>query len=320
MTDVIHIYDMAELAEASYANLLPGSDIEVQIQSGGQKFSATQAAIFVEKWEVIDHLPDTYSDFSATVFQSKINGEYTLSIRGTAGGGDLGADAGDIVSDGLAWEQIIDLFNYAQELTRHGNYSQAIKVPVTIDQALLEQGSDAVRTWSESQGYIYDNPGGNVWKVELLSVQSVGDGVLYGKPLHVTGHSLGGHLAAAFSRLFPSITTDVTMINGAGFASGSILDGDANIKNLFTSLVGTDTGFLAEKITNYVGSAAWDFVAQDWPIALEQPGVKVEVETESYSLSNTLGHGSGQMTDTLAVMAVLSRIDQSLSIDTLRMV
>src|SRR5690606_20787604 len=37
------------------------------------------------------------------------------------------------------------------------------------------------------------------------------------KGLTVTGHSLGGHLAAAFTRLFPEVGADALTINGAGF-------------------------------------------------------------------------------------------------------
>ena len=40
-----------------------------------------------------------------------------------------------------------------------------------------------------------------------------------GQHLTVVGHSLGGHLAAAFSRLFPEISDRVYMANAAGFGT-----------------------------------------------------------------------------------------------------
>ena len=117
MTNIAHVADMAVLAEASYANLLLENDIYDELQSAdfgaGQSFSATQAAEFVTNWTVVNHQPDTSTGFSATVFQSKNNGEYTLAIRGTAQNDiDLiGADLGNIVLDGLAVDQVADLYN-----------------------------------------------------------------------------------------------------------------------------------------------------------------------------------------------------------------
>ena len=311
--DIKFAGDMAALAEAAYA--LFDSDKTTQEALIDSGFSDSQATAFVTNWALIDHLPDTSTGFSATVFQSKDNGEYTLAIRGTAQNDvDLiGADVGDIVADGLAWDQIIDLYNYTQELTRHGDYTQAIKWPIAIDEALISQGADKVKEWAQSQGYIYDNPGGNVWRVELISVQGVGDGVLYGKSLHVAGHSLGGHLAAAFSRLFPDITTDVTMINGAGFSTGSpVIANNFNINNLFSMLHAGASDFPSDKITNYIGSGL-ALVAQNWPIGLVQPGGMATVEIEDH-LSGILGHGASQMTDSLAVMSMLWQLDNTLSI------
>lgn len=50
----------------------------------------------------------------------------------------------------------------------------------------------------------------------------------------VAGHSLGGHLAVAFTRLFPNLAEALT-INGAGFTTGIIpglgLNGHTNINN-----------------------------------------------------------------------------------------
>ncbi|SMF01503.1 hypothetical protein [Pseudogulbenkiania subflava] len=123
-TNFSFIADMAELAEASYANLAKYTDEAVQaaLQDSDSDFkmtfSATQAAEFVEKWSVLNHLPNTpSSDFSATLFRSKSGADYVLALRGTAGGNDLQADGGDIVLDGAATDQIIDLYNYVRRLS-----------------------------------------------------------------------------------------------------------------------------------------------------------------------------------------------------------
>jgi len=58
--------------------------------------------------------------------------------------------------------------------------------------------------------------------------------------LTVTGHSLGGHLAMAFTRLFPETGASALTVNGAGYPTGttSMLSGRAsnNFLNRFPTL------------------------------------------------------------------------------------
>jgi hypothetical protein len=70
------LFNLAELAEASYANLINPSDARVaqELQNSNfnnMSFSARQANDFITRWSVLDHLPDTTSGFSATVFASR---------------------------------------------------------------------------------------------------------------------------------------------------------------------------------------------------------------------------------------------------------
>lgn len=113
---------MAALAEACYVlfhkidftvsdkveDALKNSDLH-----GG--FSATQAADFVANWEVKSHQGNTSSGFSATLFKNKKTGEYVYATRGTEPDNPLGdilsADIGDLVTDGLAFKQITDMYN-----------------------------------------------------------------------------------------------------------------------------------------------------------------------------------------------------------------
>jgi hypothetical protein len=82
MTDIKFASDMAGLAEAAYALFDLGKTTQETLIDSG--FSSAQATAFVSNWTVVDHRPDTSTGFSATIFQSKDNGEYTLAIRGTA--------------------------------------------------------------------------------------------------------------------------------------------------------------------------------------------------------------------------------------------
>ena len=122
-------FDLTSLAEASYVlfDKLKGdysrATVENAIKNASDfegRFSASQASAFVNHWEVIHHQPDTASGFSATLFKSTDPGRqkpYVLAIRGTAGPQDLIAvDFSDIVVDGLAIDQIVDLWNYWKQL------------------------------------------------------------------------------------------------------------------------------------------------------------------------------------------------------------
>lgn len=83
--------------------------------------------IIVDNYDIISHQPNTASGFSATLFQEfkrdrsgniVEKGEYVLAIRGTEHKTkeDIGTDVGDITFDGLAVDQIVDLYNFFQKL------------------------------------------------------------------------------------------------------------------------------------------------------------------------------------------------------------
>ncbi|AQQ59229.1 hypothetical protein XJ32_02960 [Helicobacter bilis] len=58
-------------------------------------FTPTQTKRFFERYDLVEHCPNTDSGFSATLFQNKETKEYTLAIRGTepSDTGDLKTDA-----------------------------------------------------------------------------------------------------------------------------------------------------------------------------------------------------------------------------------
>jgi Ca2+-binding RTX toxin-like protein len=309
--------DMASLAEASYTEFekFPTSESGVVSSLIAKGFSQTQANDFIQHWSIVEgsHQPNMPSGFSATLFQGKpdsgdLSGQYVLAIRGTEEMLiDLGgADGGDILLDGLAVDQIIDLYNYTQKLIHSGEY-QAAKL-TKVDGV---DGGPIDAFYAKTHGLLFlDGVETGIYRIDF-ETHNDGVGLLpAGSQVHVTGHSLGGHLAAAFSRMFPSLTLDATMINGAGFAEDfSLLTNNFNVDNFFNMLGGADQ-FDGSKITNYIGTAAMDFVAEDWFIGLEQPGGIEHVTTESFSPNNTIGHGAGQMTNTLAIMALFGQLSE----------
>lgn len=130
MIDHDDFYELAELAEASYADLTVISNLINALQDNGNDmdFSNTQAIDLARRWSAITHQSDTTSGFSSTLFQSTDpnDGRYVLAFRGTAGFVDIvDADINDIINDGLAIEQIIDLHNEWARIISPGVYSAA---------------------------------------------------------------------------------------------------------------------------------------------------------------------------------------------------
>jgi hypothetical protein len=140
MTNTTKLFALAQLAEASYAEFdkFSGdaiySDTEIRNalinlqEDGDYNFSDTQATTFADNWRVVHHQQNLTSGFSATLFEYIGNdpnsgftaGELVYAPRGTEGVFSLDlwvADLGDIVTDGLALDQIVDMYNDWKRVT-----------------------------------------------------------------------------------------------------------------------------------------------------------------------------------------------------------
>ncbi len=309
-------FERIQLAEASYSLLQDVSYIDdaeltrrLLLANKGSfngEFSFAQATALVSRWGVTNHQVNTASGFSATLFANKeAVGEMVLAIRGTEpfiqGGRDLSADIGDIVLDGLALYQVIDLYNYWQYLSAPMGSSYAAARFVDFN-PLLHSLSDA----------IIDLPTGRVMTIErgvstsffAGTDRALASGAASSvTKITVTGHSLGGHLAAAFTRLFPLANADALLANGAGFVTGN-----SNVDRMFRLLNGA-TAFDAGRITNVFSEKGPEIVAQDW--YLQQGGGRHPVFSET-AIGYTFGHGVGQVTDSLAVYDLFIRLSSQI--------
>jgi Ca2+-binding RTX toxin-like protein len=339
------IFQFTQLAEASYAdffdikNNAPVTDDQVITQRLGLKdIGKTQATDLISHWSIASHQKNTSSGFSATLFQSKDDSsQYVLAMRGTEQKIlDLAiADGMDIVRDGLAMDQIVDMYNYWQQLIAPKGQLYEVAVLET-DLAMSAMynaakiagpaGTDYISSLRNNPHVVIDEPLGKVRRVAFKKSSEVySDERFWGLGINpgsvtVVGHSLGGHLAAAFSRLFPSATNDVLMVNGAGFgdqgAAATGGNGPTNVSHLF-SMLGGASSFDGSKITNLVGSAGWDFVSQDWWIGLNQPGGDIKQEIQAETIQGTaVGHGASQMTDGMVVYSLLFTLDATLASST----
>lgn len=280
-----------------------------------EDLSTTQATYFESQWAVVHHLPNTITGFSATLFRRLENdpvsgaqaGELVLALRGTEqlDLDLLQADFRELVGNGLAINQIVDMYNYWQKLiTPVGTDArQAVLVPATAstpsDQQVVikDPVSDELTTWTIDYFYTSDSLG----KVSASDTLA-----------SVTGHSLGGHLASAFTRLFPEETANAVTFNGAGYPTGSTpgLPGTAlaNIPNLFGMLGGEST-FNAD-IVNLYGDKNPEIVTMHNMDGLVQPGEHQPLFIEQETIiADKFGHGMGQMSDSAAVYDLLIRLD-----------
>ncbi len=329
------LYVLGELAEAAYApfvykgvlktgvddvrNILRGLTPDGQADSDNtMAFSATQAQLFTQNWQVLAHQPDTGSGFSATLFKNQESGELVYAIRGTESFTRdlLATDIGDIVLDGLAIHQIVDLYNDWQRLTAGtGPYGimRLEEVPydplawaaeLNLPEPLVAYSYIQLqKRMLETGQYVLDGPTGRLYRLVADSSDHYyaaddprrqGLGLVSATtPVTAVGHSLGGHLAYAHSRLFGS---EALGINAAGVTQGEVQD--LNVSNLFRLLGGADQ-FDAANIHVH-GEAGPELVSQDDGPILFQDATQAPLFTES-GLRYFLGHGVAQMTDTLAV-------------------
>lgn len=217
MLSAKNVFELAQLAEASYASLDVFS-LEQAVKNDREElgavmnFSTKQAEVLAATWSVVPsaHRPNTESGYSSTLFRST-DGSYVFALRGTETGTGsdiysdlLSADIGDIVGDGLALKQIVDMYNEWQRINAPAGatYSAAQLSYLEAESAayadaVLKLGSNDPEVRALAQTAI------DAFKART---DVVFDGIAADIAAHgltVTGHSLGGHLATAFTRLFP---------------------------------------------------------------------------------------------------------------------
>ena len=238
MATITDYFAQAQLSMAAYAvGLQPGMFgaanypvyVAALVDAG---MSQKQAEVFADTYSVVDQYNDPSTGLSATVFQK--GGQYYLALRGTTGILDLLADA-QLLFGGAVRTQIVSLYNYAQRLITPAGQS-ALQV------------QDLAPDIDPITGYVNDLGG-------IRTTTSVaGLGYLAGvSGVTATGHSLGGHLAAA-SRLFPGLIASTDTYNAPGF---SLNYADA----LLDQFPGDAGAFPATTMTNLVANVGADIIA-----------------------------------------------------------
>ena len=337
----INVSDYVLLAEASYADFSQGlhkEEIDKALEDSTKK-TQNLVKYITDNYEVVAHWKDQPSGFSGTLFRKmkekvkKEGMEYVLALRGTNGGKDIFVtDIGDIVNDGLAHHQIVDMYNFWQQITApKGEPYDVMYVDLVADDTIAD-----LKNWVELKerveaakrdgavGFFIDSGAIKaIKKTYSDKLYKIGDERRLGLGIPVskvttTGHSLGGHLSAAFSRLFPDKTEHSYMVNGAGFGTKSnpikyvFSLGQDNILNVFKALGGTDH-FDKTKITNLIGDKNIDVTAMDKFWGLSQPGKTSELFIEEGITGPMLGHGKEPMSDTMQAASLFFAMDGKLN-------
>jgi hypothetical protein len=273
MLKISDVFMQALLTDASYVDDLRRS--EVSGPALENRMTPELANLIRSNFAVIAQIntSESLSGFDATVWRG-LTGENTgrifITMRGTEGEGDLVNDVLLSLPTKIAYYQIVDMIDWWKQITSPAG------VPI----------------------------------VKLNGDANTGTGELYGVTnVTVTGHSLGGHLASSFARLFGrSVTIDaVSTFNSAGFAPFSEL----SFAPLETSLgVNVSLGrFLQESQVNYFGYNGINLTTNT---AVNQIGQRVGLfnEESPYLIPN---HFMFKLTDALLLGNAMFKLDPSLT-------
>jgi hypothetical protein len=249
MPTIKQYVEFAQLAQASYALFNVAVDDKTALQSEEGNFTNTETNGFLglddagnqipaKGFTRLHHTPNDPFGFSATLFKGNESGEITLAIRGTEPNADDASGTVDLfeanidISDrGLARNQLISLYNYYQRLTHAGEVTQWRVIVTEIFPGVT------------STTYV-------------KTTEPTGLGIIpSGTPINLTGHSMGGHLALALSRLFPNDFNSIYTYNAPGFKDTPL------VNDFFNMLVPGANTFPAGKITNVFAEPNAEIIA-----------------------------------------------------------
>ena len=309
MSTLATYWEMMQLAQAAYVDLDSNlnNSIIARLRSPlspneSYAFSDTQASLLigVSGFRVVDmsaNANDPYG-FSATLFQDNRTGAYTLAIRGTENTttADIAYSIREIGTWGIAAHQTVSLYNYFQRL---------ITLPgEPVKQLVLEELNEQPAA-SDSRPYVEILSPTSEQGVVYLALDSYyandGIGILANESaaqLTVVGHSLGGHLGMALSRLFPNWVDSVVTSNAPGFIPTNA--------DPFLQMIDPSIGpFDPMKIENVYSYNGADIIAGMHTLYGQRVGVLIEDQTPTL----TGNHSITLQARSLALHALFEKID-----------
>lgn len=317
ITNIQTLHDLAETSLASYANLTTNTALfdDLQITNTGASFTTDQATQFINHYDLVHVQANVdWNGFSAAVFQDKQTGEKVFALRGTEfdrGLNQIGtdlvvADVLGIGASGYANLQAVEMYRYWKKLTTVGgqNVSYTDSELLTLFALKLGPVAGAV-VLTTPVGQAAGLAGFSAFKAGFAGDVGIDTGVpgqsviAAGEKVNVTGHSLGGHLALLFARLFPDRVDEVVTLNAPTFFS----QGDVYLNSLgFPSTVNSRIARL---------EADGDGVSE---LGNVDPGTAIRIAQENNPgpiAAISSNHSSVNGVDALALMAVMAKLDTS---------
>ena len=100
------------------------------------RFTPLAAKKFILDWEVVEHLANTSTGFSGTLFRSLQTGELVMSLRSTefvddAVRDNMATNTMEIKNTGFAWGQLADMEKWYSTLRASGKIPEGKKFDVT---------------------------------------------------------------------------------------------------------------------------------------------------------------------------------------------
>lgn len=291
MADLNQYFRFAQFAEAAYANLVRAvrdrTGLINSLRAEGS-MPIAQRELFSDQYEVLHYLPNDRNGFSATVFRRLNDGEITIGFRGTEGIADVTDISEDIQalvgSTGYARAQILSMANYVNRL-----FTPADRIV----------------------GQYIDAPEGIRFDRFVDGLATAGNGLL---PLtnpttlvNVTGHSLGGHLAMAFSQIFSSRLNHAYTYNAFGFVPNPTFSS-------FLAALGGQANFSDHRVTNIAAQGGWSFAAGgNNVVGGESSKRSIVFEAQSSLTSPIHNHSIVNLTDAIALHSMFALIQPSIS-------
>jgi len=314
MSSIQAAYVNALLADAAYKDFvddsgapLTASAVLVNLTA---RLTAAQAQYLLANFDILTQTLSPSEGFDAVVWRGKAGTEYAgqvyVSMRGTQGGQDI-ADDISLASRGVPYNQIRDMVNWWLRNT-------------------AAEGEEAI------QINVLEAPGVPGAYTFVLGTPVAGTGVLADVDAitAVNGHSLGGYLSTAFTRLFGAAwdVQSVNTFNSAGFNSLASLNTEIEFSNI-ANLIGASLGLggwdaVGDIQTNYFAENGISVTTNSWADfhfltpGFHQYGERVGLNQEDLLGGNPIAnHSMFKQTDLLALGAVLERLDSSMDVERL---